>query len=49
MVTESLKKLLNIFVDQIYKKCTVGSSGTSVLYIGCVVTMWGVAVRLSYI
>jgi len=25
------------------------SSSTSVLYIGCVVSMWGVAVRLSYI
>jgi len=24
MVTESLKKLLNIFVDKIYKKSTVG-------------------------
>jgi len=37
MVRESLKKLLNIFVDKIYKKSTVGRSGTSVLYIGCVV------------
>ena len=27
----------------------VGSSGTSVLYIGCMVPMWGVAVRVSYI
>jgi len=26
----------------------VGKSGTSVLYIGCMVPMWGVAVRLSY-
>jgi len=25
----------------------VRSSGTSVLYIGCMVPMWGVAVRLS--
>jgi hypothetical protein len=27
----------------------VGSIGTSVLYIGRMVSMWGVAVRLSYI
>jgi len=27
----------------------LGSSGRSVLYIGCLVPMWGVAVRLSYI
>ena len=26
-----------MFADQIYKKCTLGSSGTSVLYIGCMV------------
>ena len=31
------------------KKRTLGSSGTSVLYIGCMMPMWGVAVRLSYI
>jgi len=37
MVTESLQKLLNIFIDYIYKKRTVGSIGTSVLYIGCMV------------
>jgi hypothetical protein len=43
------KKKLNIFVDYIYKKCTVGSSGTSVLYTGCMVPMWGVASRLFYI
>ena len=30
MVTESLKKLLNIFVDKIYKKSTLGSSSTSI-------------------
>jgi hypothetical protein len=35
MVIESLKKQLNIFVDWIYKKSTLGSSGTSVLYIRC--------------
>jgi len=27
----------------------LGSSGTSVLYIGFMVPIWGVAVRLSYI
>jgi len=27
----------------------LGSSGTSVLYIGCMVLIWGVAVRVSYI
>ena len=48
MVRESLKKI-NIFVDLIYKKSTVGRSGTSVLYIGCMVPIWGVAVRMSYI
>jgi len=37
MARESLIKQLNIFIDQIYIKRTVGSSGTSVLYIGCVV------------
>ena len=37
MATESLKKK-NLFVDLIYKKCTLGSSGTSVLYIGCMVS-----------
>ena len=48
MVRESLKKI-NVFVDWIYKKSTLGSSGTSVLYIGCMVPIWGVAVGLSYI
>ena len=43
------KKKLNISVDYIYKKCTAGSSGTSVQYIGCMVPICGVAVRLSYI
>ena len=38
MARESLKKQLNMFVDSIYKKSTVGSSDTSVLYIGCMVT-----------
>ena len=37
MARESLKKQLNIFVDEIYKKCTLWSSGTPVLYIGCMV------------
>jgi len=37
MARESLKKQLNIFFDYIYKKLTLVSSGTSVLYIGCVV------------
>jgi hypothetical protein len=27
----------------------VGSSGMSVVYVGCMEPMWGVAVRLSYI
>jgi hypothetical protein len=31
------KNKLNIFVDLIYKKCTLGRSGTPVLYIGCMV------------
>ena len=31
------------------KKLPLGSSGTSVLYIGCMVPMWGGAVRLSYV
>jgi hypothetical protein len=35
MVRESLKKTLHIFVDLIYKKHSLESSGTSVLYIGC--------------
>jgi hypothetical protein len=30
-------KLLNIFVDNIYKKRNLASSGTPVLYIGCMV------------
>ena len=39
MVRESLKKKkLNIFVDRIYKKLTLVSSGMSVLYMGCVVS-----------
>jgi hypothetical protein len=38
MVRESLKKKINISVDEIYKKCTLGSSGTPVLYIGCMVS-----------
>jgi len=33
MARESPKKQLNVFVDKIYKKRTLGSSGTSVLYI----------------
>ena len=38
MARESLKKKkLNISVDQIYKKCILGSSGMPVLYIGCMV------------
>jgi len=37
MVRESLKKKLNLFVDKIHKKRTLGSRGTSVLYIGCMV------------
>jgi len=36
MAREGLKKL-NIFVDYIYKECNLGSSGTPVLYIGCMV------------
>jgi len=31
MVRESLKKKLNMFVDVIYKKGTLGTSATSVL------------------
>jgi hypothetical protein len=31
------KKKIIIFVDQIYKKHSLESSGTSVLYIGCLV------------
>ena len=34
---KNLKKQLNTFVDWIYQNCTVVSSGTSVLYIGCMV------------
>jgi hypothetical protein len=34
---ERKSKKTNIFVDLIYKKCTLWSSGMSVLYIGCVV------------
>jgi len=49
MVTEGLKKKLNMFVDWIYKKRALGSSGTSVLCIGCMVPMWRGAVRLSYV
>jgi hypothetical protein len=34
---KSKKKSLYTFVDYIYKKCTLGSSGMPVLYIGCMV------------
>jgi len=37
MARESLKTKLSIFVDQIYKKCTLESSGTPVLFIRCMV------------
>jgi len=37
MVREILKKYINISVDTIYKNSTVGVSGMSVLYIGCIV------------
>jgi hypothetical protein len=37
MLRESLKIIINYIVDEIYKKRTLGSSGTPVLYIGRIV------------
>ena len=37
------------YIYRMHGAYDVGSSGTSVLYIGCMVPMWGVSERLSYI